>query len=248
MGLFSKILAGGLGWALGGPLGAVIGVVLASAFGGDTQKRVEYGGNDGRDRRSAGQNDFKMAMLVLMAAVMKADGDVVKAELNVVKAYLLRHYGESEALEALKILREILKQNIDYRAVAAQVRLNVPYSARLQILHVLFSIAMSDKRMSDSEMSVVKGIADAMGVYDADFRSIMAMFTTGTNENWAYEVLEITKNATDDEVKKAYRRMAMKYHPDKLAGMGEDIKQQSTEKFRKINEAYEHIKSVRGMK
>ena len=187
-------------------------------------------------------------MLVLMAAVMKADGSVVKSELNVVKSYLLKHYGEDEALDALRMLRELLKQNIDYRAVAGQVRMNVTYSARLQLLHVLFSIAMSDGQMPEREMAVVKAIADAMGVYDSDFRSIMAMFSVSRNEDWAYEVLEIKKEATDDEVKKAYRRMAMKYHPDKLSGMGEDIKQQSTEKFRKINEAYEHIKSVRGMK
>ena len=182
------------------------------------------------------------------AAVMKADGSVVKSELNVVKSYLLKHYGEDEALDALRMLRELLKQDIDYRAVAGQVRMNVTYSARLQLLHVLFSIAMSDGQMPEREMAVVKAIADAMGVYDSDFRSIMAMFSVSRNEDWAYEVLEIKKEATDDEVKKAYRRMAMKYHPDKLAGMGEDIKQQSTEKFRKINEAYEHIKSVRGMK
>lgn len=247
MGLFSKILAGGLGWAVGGPVGAIIGVVAASLLGGGA-RRLEQTRYETVNQRTAAQNDFKVAMLVLMAAVMKADGSVVKSELNVVKSYLLKHYGEDEALDALRMLRELLKQNIDYRAVAGQVRMNVTYSARLQLLHVLFSIAMSDGRMPEREMAVVKVIADAMGVYDSDFRSIMAMFSVSRNEDWAYEVLEIKKEATDDEVKKAYRRMAMKYHPDKLAGMGEDIKQQSTEKFRKINEAYEHIKSVRGMK
>ena len=247
MGLFSKILAGGLGWAVGGPVGAIIGVVAASLLGGGV-RRLEQTRYETVNQRTAAQNDFKVAMLVLMAAVMKADGSVVKSELNVVKSYLLKHYGEDEALDALRMLRELLKQNIDYRAVAGQVRMNVTYSARLQLLHVLFSIAMSDGQMPEREMAVVKAIADAMGVYDSDFRSIMAMFSVSRNEDWAYEVLEIKKEATDDEVKKAYRRMAMKYHPDKLAGMGEDIKQQSTEKFRKINEAYEHIKSVRGMK
>lgn len=247
MGLFSKILAGGLGWAVGGPVGAIIGVVAASLLGGGA-RRLEQTRYETVNQRTAAQNDFKVAMLVLMAAVMKADGSVVKSELNVVKSYLLKHYGEDEALDALRMLRELLKQDIDYRAVAGQVRMNVTYSARLQLLHVLFSIAMSDGQMPEREMAVVKAIADAMGVYDSDFRSIMAMFSVSRNEDWAYEVLEIKKEATDDEVKKAYRRMAMKYHPDKLAGMGEDIKQQSTEKFRKINEAYEHIKSVRGMK
>ena len=62
-----------------------------------------------------------------------------------------------------------------------------------------------------------------------------------------YKVLGVKNDASQDEIKKAYRRMAMKYHPDKVANAGEEIRQQATEKFRKINEAYEHIKKARGM-
>ena len=62
-----------------------------------------------------------------------------------------------------------------------------------------------------------------------------------------YEVLGVDKNASPDEIKKAYRRMAMKYHPDKVNNLGEDMKKSATEKFRSINAAYENIKNIRGI-
>ena len=86
-----------------------------------------------------------------------------------------------------------------------------------------------------------------MSVQRADYQSLLALYQRHKDVNWAYTALEIQPNATDDEVKKAYRRMAMKYHPDKVANAGEDIRKQATEKFRGINEAYEHIKKQRGL-
>jgi DnaJ like chaperone protein len=86
-----------------------------------------------------------------------------------------------------------------------------------------------------------------MYIQDADYQSIIALYQRNKNVNWAYTALEITPAATDEEVKKAYRRMAMKYHPDKVANAGEEIRQQATDKFRGINEAYEHIKRQRGL-
>jgi DnaJ like chaperone protein len=61
-----------------------------------------------------------------------------------------------------------------------------------------------------------------------------------------YKILEVTPDASDSEVKKAYRKMAMKYHPDKVSHLGQDVKKQAEEKFRKVQEAYENIKKARG--
>ena len=63
-----------------------------------------------------------------------------------------------------------------------------------------------------------------------------------------YKVLGVSPDASDEEIKKAYRKLAMKYHPDKVANAGESIRQQANDKFRSINEAYEHIKTLRGIK
>jgi len=65
--------------------------------------------------------------------------------------------------------------------------------------------------------------------------------------HWAYDVLEVTKDATDSEIKKSYRDLAKRHHPDKVAHLGEDIKRAATEKFQKINAAYEEIKKQRGI-
>lgn len=247
MGLFGKILAGGLGWTLGGPIGAIIGVTIASMF--DTPDKVENQTFDTSTRpRSTNQqaNDFQVALLVLIAAVMKADGRIVKSELSVVKRFLLQNYGEEGAREALQILKDLLGRDINVADVAMQCAVHLNYSVRLQLINMLIAVASGDGNVDASEINVIRNIARYMRVSDADLSSLSAMFTTQTNPNWAYEVLELSPACTDDEIKKAYRRMAMKYHPDKVNSLGEDVKQSATEKFRKVKDAYDHLKKERG--
>lgn len=247
MGLFGKILAGGLGWTLGGPIGAIIGVTIASMF--DTPDKVENQTFDTSTRpRSTNQqaNDFQVALLVLIAAVMKADGRIVKSELSVVKRFLLQNYGEEGAREALQILKDLLDRDINVADVAMQCAVHLNYSVRLQLINMLIAVASGDGNVDASEINVIRNIARYMRVSDADLSSLSAMFAIQTNPNWAYEVLELSPACTDDEIKKAYRRMAMKYHPDKVNSLGEDVKQSATEKFRKVKDAYDHLKKERG--
>lgn len=246
MGLFGKILAGGLGWSLGGPIGAVIGVVMASLFDGEKKVRRTVR-QTYTDRRAHAANDFQMALLVLIAATMKVDGRVVKSELDSVKRVLLANYGEEGTLEALQILKGLLRQNIEVAPVAMQCGANLTYSMRLQLLHILYDIAAVDGEINLKETHLLQQIGRYMQVSEQDIASILAMFTRKTNSDWAYDVLEIPASATDDEVKKAYRRMAMKYHPDKVSTLGEDAKQAATEKFRKVKEAYDEIKQKRNL-
>lgn len=247
MGLFKKIIAGGLGWTLGGPIGAIIGVVFASLF--DSDKSFEYQRVEGGNRAynsNNGANDFQVVLLVLMSAVVKADGRVVKEELSVVKRFLIQNYGEEGAREAWQILNQLLKQNINVAEVATQCGLNLNYSVRLQLINMLFSVAAGDGNVVDAEVAVINTIARYMRVADADLASIAAMFTKQSNSDWAYQVLEISSDCSDEDIKKAYRRMAMKYHPDKVNSLGEEVKQSATEKFRKVKEAYDYLKQQRG--
>ena len=248
MGLFKKIIAGGLGWTLGGPIGAIIGVALASLFDGDKTveyQRVESGSRAHNSSRRA--NDFQVVLLVLMTAVVKADGRVAKEELSVIKRFLIQNYGEEGAREAWQILNQLLKQNIDVAEVATQCALNLNYSVRLQLLNMLFSVASGDGSVVDAEVAVIKTIARYMRVTDADLASISAMFIKQSNPDWAYQVLELSPNCSDEDIKKAYRRMAMKYHPDKVNSLGEEVRQSATEKFRKVKEAYDYLKQQRGI-
>lgn len=192
--------------------------------------------------------EFNLALLVLIAAVMKADGVVRKSELAVVKAFLLRNFGETKALEHLHMLRTILATPINVQPIAVQMGTQMSYSARVQLLHMLFDMAMADGSMSSAERAMLYQLSVWMRIDEADVRSIEAMFHVAAPQlDWAYTVLEIHRDATDDEVKRAYRHMAMKYHPDRVNNLGDDVRQAATEKFRKVSEAYNHIKAERGM-
>ncbi len=246
MGLFKKIIAGGLGWTLGGPIGAIIGVAIASFFDADKNTEYQTINTDGNSQYHTRQsNDFKVALLVLIAAVMKADGRVVKGELSVVKRFLLQNYGEEGAREALQILKDLLNKDINVAEVAIQCASNLNYSIRLQLINMLISIAAGDGHINNAEIEVIRNIAHYMQVSDADLSSLSAMFSQQTNPTWAYDILELSPNCTDEEIKKAYRRMAMKYHPDKVNSLGEEVKQSATEKFRKVKEAYDYLKKER---
>ena len=240
MGNFAKWIAGGLGWAFFGPLGGLLGFLIGSAFEKDGTPRFQ--GAPGKTT----PGDFAMSLLVLVASVMKADGKILKSELDYVKAYFVRSFGESSASEAVMMLRDLLNQNIDLPAVALQIKQRLDYSSRLQMIHFLYGIASADGSISASEKEILQRISGYLGVTAKDRESIISMFIPSTDS--AYKILEITAEAADEEVKKAYRTMAMKYHPDKVDYLGEDFKKGAHEKFQKVNEAYESIRKERGMK
>jgi len=243
MGFFGKLIGGGLGWAFGGPIGALIGVAVGSMF--DKSPSGQTSGSS--QQRHTTEADFKMSLLVMMACVMKADGKVLKSELDVVKRFLVANFGEDGALEALKILKNLLEQPINETEVAMQINQYMNYSAKLQLVKLLFDIAYADGEVHSTELDMIKRISDIFRLSYQDFDSMKAPYTKTTDVNWAYKALEIEPTATDEEIKKAYRRMAMKYHPDKVHTLGEDVKKSATEKFRSINEAYESLKKNRGI-
>jgi DnaJ like chaperone protein len=243
MAKFGKWVGLGLGWALGGPIGGILGLAVGSIFdSGTTAGQAQ--GTTVRGRTLRG--DYAASLIVLIAAVMKADGRVMKSELDYVKRYFVSRFGEDTASEAIVMLRDILKQDIPLRDVTQQLSQRLDYSYRLEMLHFLFGIASADGSVSDAENEVIQKIAGYMRISDSDFQSIRAMFVSQTDA--AYKILEIDANVSDDEVKAAFRRMAMKYHPDKVGHLGEDFKKVAHEKFRKVQEAYEQIKKERGIK
>ena len=241
MGIFGKWLGGGLGFAMGGPIGGLLGFLVGSMIDGTTVHTSTYTSGSAR----SSQGDFGMSLLVLVAAVMKADGKVVKSELDYVKQFFIRQFGQDSAKQALLTLKDILKQEIPVRDVCLQIRGNMDYSSRLQLLHLLFNISLADTVISQSEILIIEKIATYLGVASGDFLSIKNMFIPETNSS--YKILEIDPSSTNEDVKKAYRRMAMKYHPDKVSHLGEEIRKSADDKFTMVNEAYEKIKKERNM-
>jgi DnaJ like chaperone protein len=234
---FGKWIGGGLGWAFGGPIGGLLGFAIGAVIDRVEVKKI--------DTMPTTTGDFMVSLLVLMAAVMKADGKVMKSELDFVKTYLLRNFGEDDANEALKVLKDILDKPIPLADVCSQIRSHTDYSSRLQLLHLLFGIALADKYISKEEIQTIDEISARLGINSADLNSLKSMFIEETD--WAYKVLEVEKTATNEDIKKAYRKIALKNHPDKVAYLGEDIRKSANEKFKKVNEAYDKIKKERGI-
>lgn len=240
MGGFGKWLAGGLGFTVGGPIGGLLGFLVGSMIDSTTVQTSTY-----TTRTRTTQGDFGMSLLVLLAAVMKADGTVVKSELDYVKQFFVRQFGQESAKQALLMLKDIIKQDIPVRDICLQISRNMDYSSRLQLLHLLFNVSLADGGIHPLEIELLEKISGAMGIGSNDFLSIKNMFIPETDSS--YKILEIEPSSSNDEVKKAYRRMAMKYHPDKVSHLGEDFRKTADEKFKKVNEAYEKVKKERNM-
>lgn len=237
MAKWNKWIAGALGWAMGGPIGGILGFALG-AISDEATETYKQG-------TAALPNDFSAALLVLCAAVMKADNRLMKTELAYVRKFFTQQFGEEHTKQRMLLLREILKQEIRLYEVCSQIRTHVDSSSKLQLLHLLFGVAAADGHVNKDEQNILQMIAAQIGVNERDYVSLMSMFVKHGDS--AYKILEIEKSVTDDEVKKAYRRMAMKYHPDKVHHLGAEFQKDAQEKFKKINEAYEEIKKERGM-
>jgi DnaJ like chaperone protein len=257
MAKYGKWIGGGLGWALGGPIGAVLGFVFGSMF--DSMQSAEFefrppigdpAAEGGKRYGTYGQTqtqtgDFTVSLMVLSAAVMKADSRVLKSELEYVRNFLIGQFGSQVAAQMVLTLREILKQDFDLREVSLQVGKFMDYASKLQLLHYLFGISMADGKTHPAELDLIEKISGYMGIRTNDHNSVKAMFVKDNFHN--YKILEITPDANNEEVKKAYRRMALKYHPDRVGHLGQEIQQAAKVKFQELNAAYNAIKIERGI-
>jgi len=232
MAKIGKWIGGGLGFTLGGPLGALAGFFLGSVF--DEAENILQKPEDLTSKKvQITQGDYMFSLLVLVTAVLKADGKILRSELDYVKEFLKRNFGPEGAKQALIILKDLTRQNIPVTDVCIQIRKFVDHSSRLQLVHFLFGIANADGVLHPDELKLIHHIATTLGISDADYISIEAMFVPKTD--WAYHILEVQEQATNEEIKKAYRKMALKFHPDKVSYLGEDVQKAANEMFNTLN-------------
>lgn len=257
--MLGKLIGGILGFTLGGgPIGALIGVGLGSLFDKDTDVKKHQYKYRGRTYTTT-PGDFAVSLLVLSAAVMKADGKVVKSELEYVKTWFRDQFGVEKTKDYMLVLKDLLEKDIPLRDVSLQIRANMSVPNRLQLIQYLCGICISDGHVDPKELQVIHTIAHYLGINQRDLESIKAMFfgdgSRGGNRSKEaaptsndYRILELDSSATDIEIKKAFRKLAIKYHPDKVANLGEEHQHAAKEKFQKLNEAYERICKKRGIK
>jgi DnaJ like chaperone protein len=247
MAKFLKWLGGGIGWAAGGPIGALLGFALGSLIDGMQSGVYAYEPHQQPNFNTpqTTPNDFILSLLILASAVMRSDEKVLRSELDFVKRFLLQQFGTEEAERQLLILRELLKKDYDLQQVGNQIKQYMEYPSRLQLMHFLFGLAAADNHVHAAELSTISQISVILGIRKPDFESIKAMFIKDTTS--AYRILEVTPDASEEELKKAYRRMALKYHPDRVAHLGDDLQKASNTKFQELNSAYDQIKKERGI-
>jgi len=246
---YSKWIGATLGWSIGGPIGAIIGLAIGSIVDsmtdnnppllGERQSKRQW---ERQQRQTAPRpqtkpGDFEVSLLVLSSIVIKADGHQDQRELDFVRNHFVNMYGKERANNAFRLFKSISKQDVSTRQVCNQIQQMMDHASRLQLIHFLFGIAKADGHVLEEEVKQIYTIAGYLNISFKDFESIKAMFFDSKDN--AYKILEIEKNASVEEIKAAYRKMAKKYHPDKVAHLGEEHRKGAEEKFRQVQGAYE---------
>jgi len=263
MGLLGTLIGGSIGFVMGGPLGAILGGAIGSNFGGGGGPRVHPGARYGygtysRSTGRAGfsplqaQQTFMIALISLAAKVAKADGHVDPAEVRRFDQFLKENLGMAadERRVAARIFNEARDSDIPAERFARQIRqvLGHQPDRMKDLVALLVSVAMADGRYDQAEERLIRSIAAEMGLSARDYEEAVSIFNPRASLDSSYTVLGVHSEATDAEIKKAYRRLAREYHPDVVAnkGMGEDFQKFAAEKMRAVNQAYDAVREARG--
>ena len=261
-----KWIGGIVGFMSGGPLGALAGIVLGGVLDSmldavnTPETQGTFGGAQGfgetyaHQQQQGQRNSFLFSMLVLASYIIKADGKVMHSEMELVRNVLCQNFGEAARMQGDEILRRLFDEQkrigfSQFRQTVMdccrQIAQNMDYSQRLQLLNFLVMIAQADGHVDAAEVTAMKECAQWMSMSADDVDSMLGLGKDDLES--AYQVLGVSPTATDDEVKNAYRRLALEHHPDKVAALGEDVRRAAEVKFQKINEAKERIWKARGL-
>ena len=259
---YGKWIGGIMGFMTMGPLGALAGFAIGSLFDKSVTAQEEmdggYGSTAQEDVYTGQRNSFLFSMLVMASYIIRADGRTMHSEMEFVRQFLRVNFGEASVSEGERILlnlfeqRKRMEQNDPsafrrtIRECGAQIAANLTYEQRLQLLDFLVKIAQSDGNVCAAEVDALKEVAQSMQLSMQEVDSMLNL--RGDSLEDAYKVLEIEPTASDEEVRKAYRNLVLKHHPDRVATLGEDIRKAAEEKLQRINDAKERIFKARGMK
>ena len=232
-----------------GIIGFVIGSIVDFMSRGKKTKASNSGSSTGYEyyRQRATQYDFPTMLMALSAVVMKADGTVKRVELDYVKSFFTAQFGNQFTREHLQVLKHFLDNSqIPITDICNDIRNRISVDGRIQMVHYLFQVAKADGHVDDREMKIIEQLANKLGIPAMEFDSVKNMFYRSADSD--YKILGIEATASDEDVKRAYRKMAIAFHPDKVAQMGEEYQKGAKEKFQQIQDAYENIKRKRGIK
>lgn len=245
----AKWIGGILGWAFGGPLGILAGVALGSLYEHLTDNTTTHS----EDSNQGERNSFFFSLLVLAAHMIQADGKIMHSEMEYMRRFLRRTFGdiaEQQGNDILLKLYEYRKQQGEAAwrenilQACAEIKSQMPESERLQLIAFLAEIAKADGIIAKVEVDALRQLVVALGLR-AELTDEYLSLGGDTLED-AYRVLGLTPDATADEVRRAYRRLVVENHPDKVAHLGEEVKAAATKKLQQITEAKERIDKAMG--
>jgi len=178
--------------------------------------------------------------LSILSYVIRADHEIDRREIETVLGVFRKMGFSNDQLAVIqRTLEFALTQPIDLPRTCAHFRRIASYQERLMLLRVVYLVVMADGKVHPNEQQAAQEIARLLGIQEEDRQSLQAEFIQ-THDRY-YELLGLKPGATKAQIKKAYRKLALSHHPDRVAHLGEEYVQMAKEKFQKINEAYEIV-------
>lgn len=242
MSIWGKIIGGTTGFALGGPLGAIIGIIIGGSF--DRSARKLSSSNQISQQQK--KNVFALCIIVLSAKIAKADGQVTKEEIYTFKEKF--NIQAEEMSEVSKIFNEAKKSSFGFKNIADQVGNLFSDNKVLleQLLNNLFYIAEADGLTSINELEVLKSISQSFHFNETDFQRIFHS-RLNNKESDPYKILGVTREDSDNNIRKKWIELSKEHHPDYLIakGMPKEFIKEANKELSSINLAYDKIKELR---
>lgn len=255
-----RIVGAALG-AIGiGPIGTFLGYILGKSLDecfekndADTESDAPQYAYNNNVRHDLERNSFMAVLLTGITYVIRADGKVMHSEMQCLRSFLRQNFGEAAVAEGEAIvLRLIERQKQDpytFRnevlACCQQLRKMLDSSQIDILLNFYVAIAKADNQVPQSEVDAIRELATALGFSNEYVDQLMGL--GGKTLDDAYKVLGVSSSASDAEVKRAYRKLVIENHPDRVATLGDDIRRAAERKLQQINDAKEKIWAARGM-
>ena len=192
--------------------------------------------------------DLARALCPIFIEVARADGEVTQDEIRVVREFFSAQLQFSpNELEAVRVaLKEAIQAPAaDVEELVKNVRAQVKPAERLMTVNALYELALVDGELKRAERDALKRVVNAFNLSEEQLREITSL-QLGSGRSH-YEALGVAPEATDEEIKTAYRQLASEHHPDRVASLGPLQAEAAADQFRKIKDAYEELKKLRGM-